>query len=97
MYIKNNNGFTTIDISVSIIIITIFIAVISNLIVNIKLNSQSIDRKTFATSCAVQEIEKIRAKGYIEQYDNIENEVFEEDILDSLDNFTGYNKKVFFD
>lgn len=94
MCIKDDKGFTAIDIAVSIIIITIFIAVIANLIVNIDLNSKNMDRKTVATSYAVQEIEKIRSKGYVNEYDAIEAEEYEEDIFDSLDNFTGYHKKV---
>lgn len=69
MHIKEEKGLTGIDISISIILITIFIALIANLIVNINSNSEDIERKTVATSYAVQEIEQIKALGYINNYE----------------------------
>lgn len=69
MYIREEKGITGIDIAISIILITIFIAMIGNLIANINLNSQSTERKTIATSYAVQEIEKIKSLGYINDYE----------------------------
>lgn len=98
MLIKEEKGLTGIDISISVIILTIFIATIGNLIVNINLNTKNIERKSVATTYAIQEVEKIRAQGYIESYNNkgIEQEetIEENDILDNTGNFTGYNKKV---
>ena len=98
MFFKEEKGLTVIDISVSIIVITIFIAVIGNLIVNINLNAKNIERKTIATSYAVQEIEKIKSQGYIDKYENIgieQEDIFEEnDIIDNTGNFTGYYKKI---
>lgn len=99
MLIKGEKGFSQIDIVISIILITIFIALIGNLIVNINLNSKNIERKTVATSYAVQEIERIKAKKYIDDYEDkgIEKEdiIEEEDIVDSTGNFSGYHKKIF--
>lgn len=69
MHIKGEKGIAGIDIAISIILITIFIAMIGNLIININLNSEDIDRKTIATSYAVQEIEKIKSLGYINDYE----------------------------
>ena len=69
MHIKEEKGIAGIDIAISIILITIFIAMIGNLIININLNSEDIDRKTIATSYAVQEIEKIKSLGYINDYE----------------------------
>ena len=87
MSIKDEKGLTGIDIAISIILITIFISIIGNLIVNINLNSKNTQRKTIATSYAIQEIEKIKAQGYIDNYNNkgIETEdiLKEEDILDN--------------
>ena len=98
MFIKEEKGLTGIDISISIIIITIFIAVIGNLIVNINLNSEYIQRKTVATSHAVQEIEKIKSQGYIDTYEDkgIDQEdiIEETDIEDDAGNFIGYHKKI---
>ena len=70
MLIKKENGYTGIDIAISIIVITMFIAMIANLIANINLNTQDTNRKSIATSYAVQEIEKIKAKGYVDTYDS---------------------------
>lgn len=98
MLIKEEKGFTGIDIAISIVIITIFIATIGNLIVNINLNTKSMERKSLATSYAIQEIERLRAQRYIEDYNDkgIEQEeiISEDDILDSEGSFTGYHKKV---
>ena len=69
MHIKEEKGATGIDIAISVILITIFIALIANLISNINLNSEDTKRKTIATSYAVQEIENIKAKGYLDKYD----------------------------
>lgn len=69
MHIKEEKGLTGIDIAISVILLTIFIAMIGNLIANINLNSKDTERKTIATSYAVQEIEKIKALGYIDEYE----------------------------
>lgn len=98
MLIKEERGFSEIDMVISVILITIFIALIGNLIVSINLNSKNIERKTVATSYAVQEIEKIKSQKYIDDYEDkgIENEdiIEEKDIVDSSGNFSGYHKKV---
>ena len=69
MHIKDEKGLAGIDIAISVIVITIFIAMIGNLIVNINVNSKDVERKTTATSYAVKEIEKIKAIGYRSSYD----------------------------
>lgn len=95
MFIKNQKGIAAIDIAISIIVITIFIALIGNLIVNINLNTKDSERKTIATSYAVQEIENIKAKDFQEYTDKGIQEpyVIEEDIMKD-NNFTGYHKKI---
>lgn len=103
MKIKKEDGITGVDIAMSVIIVTIFISLIANLIVNINLNKTETQRMSIATSYAVQEIEKIKANGYIEEkYDEkgitneeILNQIYGEDILDSNGEFTGFNKKIF--
>lgn len=98
MLIKEEKGFSQIDIVISIILITIFIALIGNLIVNINLNSKNVERKTIATSYAVQEIEKIKAQKYIDNYDDKgidkEDVIEEKDIVDSEGIFSGYHKRI---
>lgn len=97
MIIKEEKGVTGIDISISLIVITIFISMIASLIANININAEDTQRKTKATSYAIQEIEKIRALGYSTEYEgkgiNEEEILKEEDILENQ-SFTGYHKKI---
>jgi len=97
MLIKEEKGFTGIDIAISLIVITIFISIIANLIANINLTAQDTNRKTIATSYAVQEIEKIKAQGYSDSYDSkgiAKEEVLKEEDIYNGSEFTGYNKKI---
>lgn len=97
MLIKEEKGFTGIDIAISLIVITIFISMIANLIANINLTTQDTNRKTVATSYAVQEIEKIKAQGYLDSYDSkgiAKEEVLKEEDIYNGSEFTGYNKKI---
>ena len=95
MSVKSQRGIAAIDIAVSVIIITIFIALIGNLIVNINLNRKDMERKTIATSYTIQEIENIKAKNFQEYLDKGIEEpyIIEEDIMKD-NNFTGYHKKL---
>lgn len=99
MIIKEEKGITGIDIAISIILITIFISLIGNLIVNINMNSKNTQRKSIATSYAVQEIEKIKSQGYMQDYEDkgiSEKDVIrEEDIYEKSGDFTGYHKTIF--
>lgn len=97
MLVKEEKGLTGVDIAISIVVITIFIAMIANLIANINLNTQDIKRKSTATSYAIQEIEKVKAQGYIDDYNSkgidSEDVLKDEDIYSSFE-FSGYHKKV---
>lgn len=99
MIIKEEKGITGIDIAISIILITIFISLIGNLIVNININSKNTQRKSIATSYAVQEIEKLKSLGYIEDYEDkgiLKKDVIrEEEIYEKSGDFTGYHKTIF--
>lgn len=98
MDFRSEKGVSGIDIVASVIIVTIFIAIIANIIANINLNSKDIEKKTQATSYAVDEIEIIKAEGYVESYQdkgiNQEDIILEEDINDENGNFSGYHKKI---
>ena len=97
MLIKEEKGLTGIDIAISLIIITIFISTIANLIANVNLNSKSMERKSIATSYAVQEIEKITAQGYKIDYNDkgiTEEQVVKEEDIYKNSEFTGYHKTV---
>ena len=98
MNIKQEKGFSAVDIAISVVLLTIFIALIGNLIVNINLDSARAERKNIASGYAVQEIERLKSKGYVEDYNdkgiNQIDTLEENDIMDSDGNFTGYHKKV---
>ena len=50
MDIKSQKGITTIDVTISIIIITLFVALIATLMYMIRSNSNTIERKAEATN-----------------------------------------------
>ncbi len=60
MKIKKENGYTGIDIAISIVVLFIFVSIIAFLSYNINSNSKEIDLKTQALDIAVDEIEQIK-------------------------------------
>ena len=63
-YLKNEKGVTGVDITIAIILITIFVAIIATLFFNIRRTSSDIERRTQATAYAVSIIEQIKANGF---------------------------------
>ena len=63
-HLKEEQGITGIDITIAIILITIFVAIIATLYFNIQKTSDDIERKTQATAYSVQIIEEIKANGF---------------------------------
>ena len=86
--IKDEKGLTGVDIAISLVIVTMFVAIIANLIAN----------KSKALAYAVQEIETRRATGYIEKYNGMgtskEGETLKEEDIYNNSEFTGYHKVV---
>ena len=98
MNLKAQKGISSIDITVSVFLITIFMAFIITMINNINQSNKDIERKEIATSYAVQEIEKIKSQGYIDSYNGAgisqEDVIKQEDINDENGDFSGFTKKV---
>ena len=97
---KKEKGFTGIDIVISIFVLTIFIAIIGNLLVLINLNYKKVEKNSSAMTYAIQEIEKIKALGYQEKYNGKgistrENLPEEEAEIYENGKFTGYHKSVY--
>lgn len=96
--IKDEKGLTGVDIAISLVIVTMFVAIIANLIANINLDTEKMDRKSKALAYAVQEIETRRATGYIEKYNGMgtskEKEILKEEDIYNNSEFTGYHKVV---
>lgn len=92
MKIKSEKGITNIDITVSIILITLFVAIIATLMYNINANSGSVERRSIATNYAINEIESLKAQNFDDLEETGEANEFE-DILEN-GKTTGYAKKI---
>lgn len=92
--IKDEKGVTGIDITIAIIIITIFVAIITTLFYNIKSNSITIDRKTEAIHHAITIIEGIKNGKYesMAEIDDLDNTT-EHPNGETIDD-TSYTKKI---
>ena len=80
MKYKNNKGVTGVDLSVSLIIVVLFVGIISALVYNFGTTSKNINRKSIATNIATQKIENLKrdfinntndAEGTIAEYAQI--------------------------
>ena len=60
MKLKNNKGFTGVDVAVSLVILLVFIAFISALFYNVSTTTKRIERKTQATDIAIAFIEAMK-------------------------------------
>lgn len=69
---KNENGYTGVDIAISIVVITIFISIIALLISNFNGSNTELELKMQATDIAIQEIERIKENGIVEDTENEE-------------------------
>lgn len=67
MNFHNEKGYTGIDISVSIVILFIFVSIISMMIYQMNSSSKEVQLKTDATYLAINEIENIKNQG-IDEY-----------------------------
>lgn len=94
MKYKSEKGVTTIDITISIILITLFVAIITTLMYIVNKNSSSIERKAEATNYAINEIENLKLQNFEELQDTDESTNNFTDIIDTEGNMTGYSKKI---
>lgn len=94
MRIKNEQGITNIDLTITIILITLFITIIATLIFTINRNSTSVERGTEATNYAINEIENLKAQDFesLTDTDDTTNDFI--DITDAEGQLTGYSKKI---
>ncbi len=92
MRIKSEKGITNIDITISIILITLFVAIIATIMYMINTNSSSMERRTEATNYAISEIERLKAQTFTDLQDTNETNDFT-NIMEGT-NPTGYAKKI---
>ena len=64
MKIKNNKGLTGVDVTISVIILTIFVSLIANMFYNVSQIGNAVNRKSEATYVAVQIIEAMKQVNY---------------------------------
>ena len=94
MKIKDEKGFTGIDITVAVIIIMLFMTLIGTIFYNITASHRQLERKTEAKYIAIDVMEKLKAQNYndliVGEYNNntiakiLKDEIIEE----------GYSLKV---
>ena len=61
---KKNNGFTGVDISISILVILIFVPTIFGVVYNIQKTNAGIERKTNAVNIATDVLEIVKSEQY---------------------------------
>ena len=66
MKIKNQKGITGIDITIAILVITLFVSLLITLFNNLNANSAAIQRRTEATKIAISIIENVKSKEFSE-------------------------------
>ena len=87
---KRENGYTGVDIAISVVVITIFIALIGTLVFNFNSSSGEMEYRSKAVDYAINEIEKLKIKNIDDEeiVDTDETEILENG------NGTGYYKKI---
>lgn len=97
---KNQKGYTGVDIAISVVVITIFIALIGTLVFNFNSSSDEMKYKSKALDYAINEIERIKTLDINDQ-DIINSEIatsngtaVENEIIDENDKGTGYYEKI---
>lgn len=87
--IKDNKGFTAVDVSISIILVILFISVIGMLLYNIYISSSTSLRSAYALGYAIDIIETIDNTEY-EQLD----EQYAESIISNLEIPESYTTEI---
>ena len=64
MKIKNNKGITGVDVTIAVVILTIFVSLIANMFYNVSQIGNAVNRKSEATYVAVQVIEAVKQVDY---------------------------------
>lgn len=85
---KNQKGYTGVDIAISVVVITIFIALIGTLVFNFNSNSNEIEYRSKALDYAINEIERIKTLD-IDNVESVEDTEIKEDSKG-----TGYYEKI---
>lgn len=93
MKIKEERGFTGIDISVAIVILFMFVTTISILIYQLNSTSQEIELKSEAIYIAINEIEQVKSNG-IQEYMGIGNNTIVGNEKEEIKGHKGFYKTI---
>lgn len=93
MNIKNQKGYTGIDIAISVVVLFIFVSIIAMLSYSINSSAKEIDLKSEATAIAVEEIEKLKNKNFT-KISEMESSNNEEQLPVEGDNKEGFYKTI---
>ena len=93
MNIKNQKGYTGIDIAISVVVLFIFVSIIAMLSYSINSSAKEIDLKSEATAIAVEEIEKLKNKNFT-QISKMESSNNGEQEPVKVDNKEGFFKTI---
>lgn len=74
---KSEKGYTGVDIAISVIVITMFVAIIALLISRFNGSSNEVELKAEAVDIAIQEIEKVKEAGIDNAQAEPESEISE--------------------
>lgn len=85
MNLHSEKGYTVVDIAISIIIITIFIALIAVIISRFNSSANDLQYKEEATAIAIEEIETIKKEGF-ETYKDMNEDTLQDKNGNSLIN-----------
>lgn len=80
--LKQNKGFTTADVAISIVIIMIFVAMITTVFYNFYLSTSAKNRNAIATNCIIDVIENAK----LLNYEDVNNESLQKLISDKTVN-----------
>ncbi len=93
MNIKNQKGYTGIDIAISVVVLFIFVSIIAMLSYSINSSAKEIDLKSEATAIAVEEIENLKNKNFT-QISEMESRNNGEQEPVKVDNKEGFFKTI---
>ena len=91
---RNNKGFTGVDIAVSVVIFTIFVTVITSMFYNLSVTENRIQRKTEATNLAIKVIETMKVIEFDKLTEGMTINDINNLITDKIEVPNGYNVTV---
>ena len=91
---RNNKGFTGVDIAVSVVIFTIFVTVIASMFYNLSVTENRIQKKTEATNLAIKVIETMKVIEFDKLTEGMTINDINNLITDKIEVPNGYNVTV---